>query len=320
MRDKESNQAFIEEHRLSEAYLQTAERYFDPVAEGLASFANEHSNQPLLIALSGSQGSGKSTLTDYLSCVLESQGLDVLAISLDDFYLSKAARLQRANNVHPLFQTRGVPGTHDTDKLYAVLRKFKQGKLTGEFIPRFDKAIDDLKPKKFWTRVDQNPQVLILEGWCLGVEAVEDNELTEPCNQFEREKDSDGRWRKLVNSYLREDYARICDAFDFWLFLKAPSFDSVYGWRLEQENKMRALMRADNQIEKPSTEPASGAGMTPEQIYDFVQYYQRLTERILDNLEYKADVVWKLSSDRKIKAMRVKGILAEHGIETGRVN
>ena len=325
MRDKESNQAFIEKHRLPDAYLTTARRYFDPVAEALGALATEKNGQGLLIALSGSQGSGKSTLTDYLHYFLSSMGLTVLSISLDDFYLSKEDRLARAKEVHPLFQTRGVPGTHDTAKLYEVLSKFKQGELKGLLIPRFDKAKDDLHPMGSWTCVEQNPDVLILEGWCLGVETSEEVELAEPCNQFEREKDSDGRWRKLVNHYVHKEYERIYALCDFWLFLQAPSFDSVYKWRLEQEEKMRAKIHS---CSSGPHENGSGlnvarpneVGMTPEEIYDFVQYYQRLTERILTRLADKADVVWKLDNDRKIITMRVKGLLAEHGLETGRVD
>lgn len=328
MRDKESNQAFIEKHRLPDAYLTTAQRYFDPVAEALGSLAAPKNSQGLLIALSGSQGSGKSTLTDYLHYFLSSMGLTVLSISLDDFYLSKADRLARAEKVHPLFETRGVPGTHDTAKLYEVLSKFKQGELKGALIPRFDKAKDDLYPAESWTCVEQNPDILILEGWCLGVETVKDAELDEPCNQFEREKDSDGRWRKLVNLYIHEEYERIQTLCDFWLFLQAPSFDSVYEWRLEQEEKMRAKMHSLKGCYKGSNGNGSGlnversneAGMTPEEVYEFVQYYQRLTERILKRLADKADVVWKLDNDRKIVTMRVKGLLAEHGLDTGRAD
>ena len=326
MREKESNQAFIKKHRLPDAYINTARRYFDPVAEALASLATKKNDQRLLVALSGSQGSGKSTLTDYLACFFISKGLSVLTISLDDFYLSKADRLERASNVHRLFQTRGVPGTHDSEGLYGVLCKFKQGALKGELIPRFDKAKDDVAPRELWTCVEQNPDVLIVEGWCLGVEAVADTELTEPCNQFESEKDTDGRWRKLVNSYIEQEYLRIHELFDFWLFLQAPSFASVYEWRLEQEEKMRDSLGASNTTESRNKnvlgqngESPDYPGMTPEQVYEFVQYYQRLTERILSKLADKADVVWKLDNDRKILTMRVKGLLAEYGMDKGRV-
>ena len=40
-------------------------------------------------------------------------GLRAAILSLDDIYLSGADRLQRANTIHPLLATRGVPGTHD---------------------------------------------------------------------------------------------------------------------------------------------------------------------------------------------------------------
>jgi D-glycerate 3-kinase len=327
MRDKEYNQAFIDKHMLPDAYLSTAKRYFDPVAEALISILTSSPDKSLLIALSGSQGSGKSTLTDYLACFLKSEGVQVLTISLDDFYLSKAGRAHRAATLHPLLETRGVPGTHDTEKLQEVLAKFKQGALLGEVIPSFDKSKDDLKPKEKWHRVSQNPQVLILEGWCLGVESVEESALHPPCNKFESERDSDGNWRRLVNRYIQDEYAQIHRMFDYWLFLQAPSFESVYSWRLEQEEKMRAAI-ATNKSKAVSGEPAENeqgahtpvVGMTPAEIHAFIQYYQRLTERVLASLADKADVVWKLDDNRKIVTMRAKGLFAEHRIDLGRVS
>jgi len=49
-------------------------------------------------------------LATYLFSIL-GDGVEVL--SLDDFYLGHAARLQLARDIHPLLATRGVPGTHD---------------------------------------------------------------------------------------------------------------------------------------------------------------------------------------------------------------
>ena len=64
-----------------------------------------------VIAISGSQGSGKSTLAEILCDHLQDLGVAAYTCSLDDFYLTQDQRGQLARDVHPLLQTRGVPGT-----------------------------------------------------------------------------------------------------------------------------------------------------------------------------------------------------------------
>src|ERR1051326_1709165 len=69
--------------------------------------------QPLTVGVTGPQGSGKTTLAAGMAPLLEEGGLRTVVLSLDDIYLSKAARQRLAATVHPLFATRGVPGTPD---------------------------------------------------------------------------------------------------------------------------------------------------------------------------------------------------------------
>ncbi len=66
-----------------------------------------------LFAISGAQGCGKSTLAAVLVSMLQQHGLQVAAVSLDDYYLAKSQRQQLAHQVHPWLAQRGVPGTHD---------------------------------------------------------------------------------------------------------------------------------------------------------------------------------------------------------------
>ena len=116
---------------------------------------------PLLLLLNGAQGSGKSTFAALLAHYLPALGLRCACLSLDDFYLGKAERAQRAERVHPLFQTRGVPGTHDIDALTAAVDAlFRPGAPLA--LPEFDKALDD---RAAAPRLQQRPaDCLILEG------------------------------------------------------------------------------------------------------------------------------------------------------------
>ena len=99
-------------------------------------------NAPLLVGLSGCQGSGKSTLVKAIAHVLEDvHHVTAVVLSLDDFYLTKAERESLARHVHPLFATRGVPGTHDVDLLRQTLSALRTG--VPASLPVFDKAVDD---------------------------------------------------------------------------------------------------------------------------------------------------------------------------------
>ena len=303
MNEIENNEYFLQEHRLPQAYLETARRYFDPLVRALIALFREQQSKALLVSLSGCQGSGKSTLADYLRYSLIKLGINTINVSLDDFYLSKRERENRAQSIHPLFRTRGVPGTHNTQRLINTLRCAKHGKLSGEALPRFDKLCDDLMPESEWITVDESPSVFILEGWCLGAEAVDESELLAPCNTFEETKDPDGQWRSAVNRFLRADYHLINSLFDVQLFLKAPGFESVFEWRLEQEEKLQKRL-AD---EKGGTaiEASKPSGMSKEQVREFIQYYQRITEHLLATLPSKADVVWELDDHRQVVAISV---------------
>ncbi len=70
--------------------------------------------------------------------------------------------------------------------------------------------------------------------------------------------------------------------------LKAPSFDCVFNWRLQQENKLR---RSLNDKHKTMDEHA---------IKQFIQYYQRITEHLLLTLPNKVDYLFELDEQRNI--------------------
>jgi D-glycerate 3-kinase len=56
----------------------------------------------------------------------EVYGVSAVVLSLDDFYLTKAARAALAESIHPLFATRGVPGTHDLTLLNETINALRQ--------------------------------------------------------------------------------------------------------------------------------------------------------------------------------------------------
>ena len=45
--------------------------------------------------------------------------------------------------VHPLFMTRGVPGTHDINLINKIINQLKKKNFKTVLIPKFDKSIDN---------------------------------------------------------------------------------------------------------------------------------------------------------------------------------
>lgn len=289
--------AFLARERLPEAYRELAESWFAPLAAGLikghwARSAGVDRPPVGVVGLCGCQGSGKSTLATLLAAWLQAvAGLRVLVLSLDDFYLPRAQRLDLARTHHPLFVTRGVPGTHDISALGQVIRALQSREDRAISLPSFDKAADDRAPSGPDIRADSIDLVL-LEGWCVGLLPQPTGELEHPVNRLEREEDPDGVWRTAVNEALAGPYRGVFDLIDTLVVLKAPSFDRVFDWRWQQEQKLRVRLG----------EGAAGqAGLMDRRALErFLHFYQRLTEWGLESLPERADLCFHLQASRDI--------------------
>jgi D-glycerate 3-kinase len=289
---------FINKHKLYNDFSRIAEGYFIPLAEEIKAHQLS-ANTTYFVGINGSQGSGKSTLSEFLKDYLsKTYGLNVVVMSLDDFYFSRIERQIVAADVHPLFKTRGVPGTHNMCQAKMVLQDLKNQKNTT--IPRFNKATDDPHPISSWTKVSCAVDVVIFEGWCWGVEPQTSEQLALPVNSFETIEDDTAVWRNHANLQLSLHYQSLYSLMDKWVLLKAPSFDDVYAWRLEQEQKLIASTESDNK---------SGI-MDEQQIKRFIQHYQRLTEHALKTLPNTCDHVYELDSARTITAHKIKDVHA----------
>ena len=75
----------------------------------------KNKTETLFLGLSGGQGAGKTTVVGILKIILKKYfKRKIETVSIDDFYKTLKERIQMSKRVHPLFKTRGVPGTHDT--------------------------------------------------------------------------------------------------------------------------------------------------------------------------------------------------------------
>ena len=83
----------------------------------------------MLIGLTGGQGSGKSTISQIIKIILkEGFNLNTIIFSIDDFYKTLKERKQMSKKISPLFLTRGVPGTHDTNLLMKCIKNLTHKK------------------------------------------------------------------------------------------------------------------------------------------------------------------------------------------------
>ena len=239
----------------------------------------------LVIGICGAQGSGKTTLAQWLVRQLASGGIAAAQASLDDFYLTRAERLGMANAIHPLFATRGVPGTHDVALALRTIAGLEQGEATP--LPRFDKAQDDRAAQGEWPDAPAQCRVLVLEGWCLGAVPQPEPALVQPVNALEADEDEQGIWRGHANACLARDYQRLYARLDALVMLAAPGFAVVHGWRMQQERGA-----------------AAGAHTMDEAgIARFIAHYQRLTEWILAEMPARADLVVQLDAVRRVAAI-----------------
>jgi len=245
-------------------------------------------DRPPLIAIVGAQGSGKTTLARAAA-----ERFGAAQISIDDVYLTRAEREAMAREVHPLFVTRGPPGTHDLGLLQQLIDTLSAAGPDDEtLIPDFDKRGDDRRPVADWRVFRGRPSAILIDAWCLGALPEEAAALAVPVNALETDQDSDSGWRRAVNGFVGGPYADFVARFDAVLFLRAPSFDVVLDWRCQQEADLLGIAPAD----LPAAERVRLAG--------FIQYFERITRRMLDG-GVKADVIVKLDRNHLPGSMGV---------------
>jgi len=257
----------------------------------------QQNDQTLIAGINGAQGSGKSTLCQILQLIIE-KGFDkcVTTLSIDDLYLTRDQRTTLAETVHPLLQTRGVPGTHDLPLGLSLFEQL-QSSQTEISLPRFDKAIDDRAPVEQWSSLAQPVDIMLFEGWCVGSHPQPASALSQAINSLEAEEDSDGRWRHYVNEQLTTCYQTLFDKIDVLLMLKIPAMEKVFEWRALQEQKLAATSHGEQ----------SGV-MTAEQVARFVMHYERITRTNLEEMPDRADLVLKLNDDHQIYEINARAV------------
>lgn len=283
----------LEAHALPSSYRNQLSDYVIDIALWIFSTWEDRGRSCFILGLAGSQGSGKSTLASFLDFFLRALGLRVMILGIDDLYLSREGRLLLAESVHPLFQTRGVPGTHEVDLAARLFEEARAG--SRELLwPRFDKACDDRAEDshQFEGPVD----VLLFEGWCVGCPPLDPASLEAPINELERLEDESGHWRRAIQESLEGSYRRLFDDLDSMIFLQAPSFEAVFKWRQLQERKLGQSLGPKNHQNLRLLDDI--------QLRRFLQHYERLTRHMLDTLPLSADLVLELGENQRGRKLR----------------
>ena len=169
--------------------------------------------------------------------------------------------------------------------------------------PAFDKALDDRTEIEHWRQVSAPVQLTFLEGWCVGLSPQQESELEAPINPMEAEQDPSLVWRREVNQQLATEYADLFGRLGALLLLQAPSFDAIFEWRWQQEQR---LSQQFQQVHPDKPDPT----MTRSEVADFILHYQRLTEHGLKTLPDRADFVWELANDRSVERMWLTEVAA----------
>jgi D-glycerate 3-kinase len=244
--------------------------------------------KPLIVGICGTQASGKSTACEQAVEHLAELGLNAAVLGLDDLYLGRKARAVLASEVHPLFATRGPPGTHDTGLGIATLDAVKRGDTVR--LPRFDKRADEPLPRVEWPTLTAKCDVLLFEGWCVGARPQDEAALENPVNSLERDNDPDGLWRRTFNDHLAGPTGDLFARIDRLIYLRPPGFEIVHTWRCQQEHAYQATDRAEG----------APAAMTDEQVARFIAHYERMTRHIISEMPDRADLTIQLDAARNV--------------------
>ena len=266
-------------------------KFYLPLSQWIYSIYKKN-NKTKVIGLSGGQGAGKSTITGILKFILKRKyGLDLCVFSIDDFYKTKAERRRMSKKIHPLFLTRGVPGTHDLSLINKTIKRLKRRNFKTVLIPKFDKSIDDRFRKSKWQKIKTPPDIIIFEGWCIGARHQKNSDLKKSLNSIERKHDTNLSWRKVVNNHLKNQYRKLFSKIDKLVYLKAPNFEHIFKWRLIQEQKMKLTSKTKKIMSK-------------SQVKEFIMFYERITRHMMKDFSKISDLTIFLDKNHRSKKMK----------------
>ena len=202
-----------------------------PLLSKSYSFKTKSSNRKI-IGLSALPGTGKTTLGKWLEEISLKLNFKIAVISIDDFYLP-SQEMESAIKNNPWDVSRGFPGTHSVELMQEKISNWKlDGKLN---VPIFDKSLRyGLGDRYGWRKDD--PDVLILEGWFLGVNPS-NSSFNLPSEITPQLSSSESFFREKIQENLI-NYQEIWNLIDDIWHLKPLKFEYMNLWKSNQEKEM----------------------------------------------------------------------------------
>lgn len=231
-------------------------RFWLPLAIHLKMLRQAH-GKPLVQGILGGQGTGKTTLGLVLTAILAQWGDRVVSLSIDDIYKTYADR-QALLAQDPRLIWRGPPGTHDVDLAIAAIDALVAN--TGEPVPlpRFNKSLHGGQGDRVDPDWIPGADIILFEGWFAGVQPVDPQSFApDSAAPSPIETEADRAFARDCNQRLG-DYLPLWDRFDRLMVLHPVDYRWSVMWRQQAERERIA---------------AGGAGMSDQDIADFVRYF-----------------------------------------------
>ncbi|KAF9249635.1 hypothetical protein DTO006G1_6705 [Penicillium roqueforti] len=275
--------------KISPEDIDTILSYIIPhIKQSITNQSTDPIKRPFVLALTGLQGSGKSTWTDALASALNNKHkYKTINLSLDDLYLdhNDLVKLRESNPMNKLLQTRGQPGTHDTALSVSFFRSLVDSEVIS--IPSFDKSLFNGEggrvPSHEWDRLNTSDiDILIFEGWCVGFQSLAEEQVRLRWSESENSASENIYPTNTLKEHAIEHLLGVnaslqqyCELFmgprhfDYLLHLDTDKLVNVYEWRVQQEHALRQQ---------------KGKGMTDAEVVRFVKGYMPAYELYLDQL------------------------------------
>ena len=175
-------------------------------------------------------------------------------------------------------------------------KKIKLPKEVKKKIEDFEGKYDDLRiiaysqVKK--TGIKKKPDIVILEGWCVGARPQKNKQLIKPVNLMEKNEDMSVKWRKYVNFQLKTKYKKLYSQLTSIIYLKTQSFNLLRSWRIKQERKLKTKKNINSKV------------MTNKEVKRFMMTYERITLQMFKDMPKISKVVLSLNKFHQINNIR----------------
>ncbi|BAY13905.1 glycerate kinase [Calothrix sp. NIES-2098] len=250
-----------------------------PLAIKIAS-QRQKLGHPFIQGILGVQGTGKTTMCQALTLILQELGYRTLNLSLDDLYKTYSDRLILTQQ-DPRLIWRGPPGTHDIDLGLNLLDRIHQSQ-SPVVVPRFDKSAYNGAGDRTTPEIVSDVDILLFEGWFVGVRPIDPQVFDNaPPPIF---TDEDRSFARDMNRQL-ENYLPLWERLDSLIVLYPTDYRCSLTWRKQAEQQMMA---------------AGKPGMSEQEIEQFVNYFWRSLhpELFIKPLLKSANLVIEINGDR----------------------